>query len=114
MLYYSQTDILNLKQRLADSRQVGVRLEVQLAQLKTDNAKLSGCYQALLSIRDKLSEENSRFRCSNRDLQLLRDVWLKEKEVLLSKLDAMSSGSQGLTSELSLLKVHWYVSCVLL
>ena len=97
---------MNLKQRLADSRQFGVRLEVQLAQLKTDNAKLSGSYQAMVSIRDKLSQENSKIRCSNRDLELLRDVWLKEKEVLLSKLDSISSGSQRLTSELSLLKVY--------
>lgn len=88
-----------------------MRLEVQLAQLRTDNAKLSGSYQAMLSIRDRLSQENSRFRCSNRDLLLDREAWLNEREMLLNKLDAMSSGSQKLTSELALLKVRKSDTC---
>ena len=75
-----------------------LRLEVQLAQLKTDNAKLSGSYQALLSIRNQLSEENVKIRSSNKDL-------LKEREDLLEKTEALSKESINLTALLHAAKV---------
>ena len=50
-------EVVHLKQRLADSRQTCVRLEMQQATLKTDLAKLQGTVQALTAIRDHLTEE---------------------------------------------------------
>ena len=106
---YFQADMLHLKQRLADSRQVGVHLEIQLSQLKTDNAKLSGSYQALLTIREQLSVENARFRSSYKELQSEKEEWLRDKEILLSDIDNLSNEALGLSNELTKVKVCFHM-----
>ena len=97
---------MSLNQRLMKSRQVTVCLEAELTQLKTDNAKLSGFYEAMLSIRDQLSEDNAHFRSSNRELQCDNETLLREKAVLLSEVDKMSTSTCVLASDLSALKVY--------
>lgn len=82
-----------------------MRLEFQLAQLKTENAKLSGSYQAMVSIRDQLSQEIMKCRCENRDLQSEKELLFKEKEACLSQLGDLSANTLKLESDLAAVKV---------
>lgn len=100
-----QPDVLNLKQQLADSRHHNVRLEVQLAQLKTDNAKLFGSYQAIVSIRNQLSQENTRLLICSKDFNSQKVRWLREKDDYQNRLDEMSAHTVQLDSNLSAMKV---------
>lgn len=95
-----------MNQRLATSRQDMVHLEVQLSRLKTDNAKLSGSYQAMLSIRDSLSGDNDQIRRRAKDLKCDRDSLMREREALVARMGEMSSSTELLTSDLSALKVR--------
>lgn len=104
-LIHWQAELLSVHQRLATSRQGVMHLEVQLSRLKTDNAKLSGSYQAMLSIRDRLSQDNDQMRRRARELQCDRDVLAREKAELVARVDEMSSSTELLTSDLSALKV---------
>lgn len=97
-----------MNQRLATSRQGVVHLEVQLSRLKTDNAKLSGSYQAMLSIRDSLSLDYDQIRLRARDLQCDRDTLMREKEALVARVEEMLSSTELLTTDLSALKVRMH------
>ncbi len=59
-------EVVHLKQRLSESRQSCVRLEIQVASLKTEVAKLQGSLQAMVAIRDHLSEEGQQLQHCNR------------------------------------------------
>ena len=96
---------MNLKQRLTDARQFNVRLEVQLAQLKTDNAKLSGSYQAIISVRNQLSQDNKKLQDANRELRSEKALLTKEKEDYSSRVNDMSAYTVGLDSSLVAVKV---------
>ena len=59
-------EVIHLKQRLSESRQTCVQLEMQVATLKTEMAKLHGSSQALGAIRDLLTEETQELRNTNK------------------------------------------------
>ena len=57
-------------------------LEVQLAQVKTDNAKLLGSQKALSSIKDHLTKENGRLTSAIKKHLEAQEMADKEKEDL--------------------------------
>ncbi len=83
-----------------------MQLEVQLAQAQTDNAKLSGSYQALTSLQEQLAEENNRATSDCRALYYEKESWLTDKEILLKSIDEVSCESLHLSSELAAVKVR--------
>ena len=86
-----------MKQRLSESRQATVRLEMRLAQVKTENAKLLGSQQALHSIKEQLSQENSRLACRERE----RDSeWQREREELSNQINSMTTEAQQLRRQI--------------
>lgn len=93
-----QAEVVHLKQRLSESRQASVRLEMKLATLKTENAKLLGSQQALNSIREQLSQENSRL--SNREREM-DGHWQREREKLTNQLNSITAEAQQLKAQLA-------------
>lgn len=93
-----QAEVVHLKQRLSESRQASVRLEMKLATLKTENAKLLGSQQALNAIREQLSQENSRL--SNREREM-DSHWQREREKLTNQLNSITAEAEQLKAQLA-------------
>ena len=96
-MLHVQAEVVHLKQRLSESRQATMRLEMKLATLKTENAKLLGSQQALNVIREELSQENSRL--SNREREM-DSQWQREREKLTNQLNSITAEAQQLKSQL--------------
>ena len=92
-----QAEVVHLKQRLSDSRQAAVRLEMKVAQLKTENAKLLGSQQALNTIREQLSQENSRLSSREREMD---GEWQREREKLTDQINSMTAEAHQLRQQL--------------
>ena len=92
-----QAEVVHLKQRLSDSRQAAVRLEMKVAQLKTENAKLLGSQQALNTIREQLSQENSRLSSREREID---GEWQREREKLTDQINSMTAEAHQLRQQL--------------
>ena len=84
---------------------------MKLAQVKTENAKLLGSQQALNSIKDHLSEENSRLACRERELDGERR---REREKLTNEVNSMAAEVQHLKRQLQLQSDEFMVSATLL
>lgn len=100
-----------MKQRLSESRQATVRLEMKLAQVKTENAKLLGSQQALNSIKEQLSEENSRLACRERELD---GEYRREREKLTNEINSMAAEAKHLRQQLQLQSDEFLVSTTFL
>ena len=83
-----QAEIAHLKQRLAESRQSSIRLEVQCARLRTEGARLLGSQQALLAIREQLLAENSSLDKGQRSF---RETWEREKNDMSSQIGLLQN-----------------------
>lgn len=91
------------------------QLKAQVAQLRTDNAKLAGSYQAILSVREQLWQENAKFRSKCMELQLDKKMRLKNWEHLLNQMKNVSQCSALLSSKLAMTEVGFcqlVVMCV--
>lgn len=106
-----QAEVAHLKQRLSESRQASVRLEMKLATVKTENAKLLGSQQALNAIREQLSQENSRLTNREREMD---GHWQQEREKLTNQLNSITAEAQQLKIQLAQQKEQLMVnrSCV--
>ena len=93
-----QAEVAHLKQRLSESRQASVRLEMKLATVKTENAKLLGSQQALNAIREQLSQENSRLTNREREMD---GHWQQEREKLTNQLNSITAEAQQLKIQLA-------------
>lgn len=76
-----------------------MRLEMKVAQVKTENAKLLGSQQALNSIKEQLSQENSRLALREREMD---SKWQKERERLTNEINSMTAEAQELKRQLHL------------
>lgn len=74
--------MVHLKQRLAESRQLTVRLEVQCAQLRTEGARLLGSQQALVAIKQQLLAENKGQRS-------FKEIWEREKDDMTNQITSL-------------------------
>ena len=87
--------------------------EVQLNTLKTDHAKLTGSYHALVTIKDKFSTENSKLCSRNRELQIGNQVLMEDKKFLLRKVDDLSRDCLHLSASQQAVNVSTYINTVL-
>lgn len=83
IIHCHKTEIVHLKQRLAESRQASIRLELQCAQLKTEGARLQGSQQALITIREQLMAENNSL---DRGQRSLRENWDRERDEMTNEI----------------------------
>lgn len=96
-----------MKQRLSESRQASVRLEMKLAQVKTENAKLLGSQQALNTIREQLTQENSRLSYREQEID---SEWQREREKLSNQINSLTGEAQELRRELQVQREQLMVS----
>ena len=80
------TEVLLLKQQLAEARQTCLKLERQHGQDKTEMAKIHGSLQALVKIQDHLGNENKSIFNSVSTLEEERDAFKEEAKRLGSEL----------------------------
>ena len=70
---------------------------MKVAQLRTDNAKLLGSQQALNTIREQLSQENSRLSAREREMD---GEWQRERERLTDQVNSMTAEAEQLREQL--------------
>ena len=90
------TEVLHLKQLLAEGRQTCLKLERQHAQDKTEMAKIQGSLQALVRIQDHLSNEN---KSVSQSLLAINE----EKETYKQEVMKLSSELIGVQGELEMM-----------
>ncbi len=66
-------------------------LQLELTQLRTSHAKLTGSYHAVVAIRDKLKKDHDNLSSRNKDLEGKNKVLITDKQFLLSKLEDLSA-----------------------
>ena len=67
------------------------QLEVEVTQLRTNHAKLTGSYHAMVAIRDRQGQDNAHLSASNKELETRNKVLVGDKQFLLSKLEELSA-----------------------
>ena len=82
----------------ADHRHGNVQMEVELTRLRSNHAKLTGSYHALVAVRDRMSRVNSQLSVKNRDLEKANKILLEDKQFLLNKLEELSAECLHLAS----------------
>ena len=70
---------------------------MKLTQVKTENAKLVGSQQALNSIKEQLSVENSRLTTREKEID---GEWRKERERLSNQVNSITAEAEHLRREL--------------
>ena len=95
------TEILLLKQQLAEARQTCLKLERQHGQDKTEMAKIHGSLQALVKIQDHLGNENKSIFNSVSTLEEERDAFKQEANQLGSELISVQDDIELMNTAMS-------------
>jgi len=82
----------------SDHHHGSVQLEVELTRLRSNHAKLTGSYHALVAVRDRMSRVNGQLSVRTKDLEKANKDLLEDKQFLLNKLEELSAECLHLAS----------------